>query len=114
MRCLQGFVPHWIDDGEQMKKRHLSVERAGALLACIALTLAWCAGANAEEAVRPAVVAAGKPAQPVRLPALKLGGIRGGQVMMITEGGVENVPSTMLAQYQARKPALLSEFCLVH
>jgi hypothetical protein len=98
----------------KMKKRYPAVERAGALLACIVMTLPWCATARADEAEKPAPAVAAKPAQPIRLPALKLGGIRSGQVMMITESGVEHVQATMLAQLQTRKPALLSEFCLVH
>jgi hypothetical protein len=100
-----------------MKKSYRDGESAVVLLVCVVvLGLSWSATASAEEAAKPEKVAVATPvpAQRVRLPALKLGGIRSGHVLMITESGTENVRATMLAQVQMRKPPLLSEFCLVH
>jgi hypothetical protein len=99
-----------------MKKNYRDVERAAVMLAWVVLGLSWSVAASAEEAAKSEEVAVATPvpAQKIRLPALKLGGIRSGHVLMITESGTENVRATMLAQLQVRKPPLLSEFCLVH
>jgi len=100
-----------------MKKNYRDVESAAVLLACVVvMALSWSTAASAEEAVKSDefVFAQSVSAQRVRLPALKLGGIRSGHVLMITESGTENVRATMFAQLQVRKPPLLSEFCLVH
>ena len=97
-----------------MKKSRFYAAGAGAWLACFVLGLTWSASARAEDTPAPVVAAQSAPAQRILLPRLKLGGVRSGHVLMITERGTENVQFTLLAQYQARKPALLSEFCLVH
>jgi len=98
-----------------MKKASISCAAGvGAWLACFVLGLIWSASACVEDARVSAVAAQSASAQRIRLPAVKLGGIRSGHVLMITERGMENVQFTLLAQYQTRKPSLLSEFCLVH
>ena len=95
-----------------MKKQISGVGRAGAWVACGVLGLSWCGAVKAELVTPPAVVVAEASVQapPIRLPACKLGGIRSGHVMTVTESGAESVQLTL----QARKPSLLSEFCLVH
>jgi hypothetical protein len=97
-----------------MKNRYPDLARAGAILAFSVLGSVWSAHARADDEAKPAVIAARAPEQVVRLPALKVGGIRSGYVMLITESGTENVKSAVLAQRQMAKPSPFSDFCNTH
>ena len=92
-----------------MKTRFPALAKAGALLALFALGLAWSAPVLADDEAKPAVVAATD--RPVRLPALKLGEIRNGYVMMISERGVEGMKPAAFAQ-QMIKPSTYNGFCI--
>lgn len=79
-----------------------------ALLVMAFLCPAWvCAADELASAIAPAAV----PERHVRLPAFKVGGLRGGEVIMITDSGTERVKSTALAQQQAAKSSALSDYC---
>jgi hypothetical protein len=77
-----------------------------------AIWLVWSAQARAENVSNPAAVIA-TPAQErlVRLPVTRIGGIRDGNIMTMTERGTENVTPAMFAQQQMSKPYSFSEFC---
>ena len=86
-----------------MKYRYSDLAREGAMLVFLALGLACFTCSRADDESKPAgvVVAAPAPEQGVRLPSLKVGGIRGGHVMLITDRGMEFVPPAVLAQGQS-------------
>jgi hypothetical protein len=98
-----------------MKNRNPDLARTGVLLAFFALGLAWSAHSRADDESKTviAAVVAAAPAheQVVRLPALKVGGIRSGQVLMISDSGTEIVQLTVLAQRQMSKPSPFPDFC---
>ena len=96
--------------------------RAGAILVYLIGGLAWSMLSRADDEFKPAVVATlattvlPAPA-PVRelslhLPALKVGGLSGGQVMLITENGAERMNVSALAQRPLRVPSPFPEFCV--
>ncbi len=83
-------------------------------MAFLVVGLAWSAQSRAEGEVKVAVVTPAQE-QAVRLPAIKLGGIRGGNILMITENGTEVVKPAMLAQRQLiARPSQFSDFCSTH
>ena len=86
-----------------MKYRYSDLAREGAMLVLLALGLACFTCSRADDESKPAgvVVAAPAPEQVVRLPSLKVGGIRSGHVMLITDRGMEFVPPAVLAQGQS-------------
>ena len=94
-----------------MKTGFRGLAKTGALLALLALGLAWSAPVLADEAATITTVAASAPERPVRLPALKLGEIRSGYVMMISERGVEGMKPAAFAQ-QMIKPSTYNGFCI--
>lgn len=94
-----------------MRNRYTSLPRAGAIMAFWVVGLAWSAQLRAEDEVNLAIVTPAQE-QPVRLPAIKLGGIRSGHVLMITENGSEVVKPATLAQRQLiARPSRFQDFC---
>ena len=73
------------------------------MLVFLALGLACFTCSRADEESKPAGVVLAAPAsqQVVRLPSLKVGGIRSGHVMLITDRGMEFVTPAVLAQAQS-------------
>ncbi len=90
-----------------------NLTRAGAIVAFLIGGLAWSVFAHAEDGINTAPAA---PAyeQPVHLPAAKTGGLRRGEVILITEAGAERMKTLTLAQRPAPKLMALSDICNTH
>jgi hypothetical protein len=100
-----------------MKYRYPDLARAGAILAFLAFGLGCSAYSRADDVAQPVVVAVATPAperQVVRLPALTMGGIRNGQVMLISDKGTELMKPTVLAQRSMVIPSPFSAYCNPH
>lgn len=98
-----------------MNNRYTNLPRAAAIMAFLVVGLAWSAQSRADDEVKVAAAVTFAPAPTVRLPAIKLGGIRSGNVLMITENGSEVVKPATLAQRQLMaKPSQFSDFCSTH
>ena len=84
------------------------------MLAIFALGSGYSAQAGADDAVKQAAAVDAPPAQqqPVRFPLVKVGGVRSGNVMLITDSGAQNVRASELAQRQTSRPALSAEVCI--
>ena len=97
-----------------MKNLFWGSARAGALLAIFALGSGYSAQAGADDAAKQAGIVEASPAQqqPVRFPLVKVGGVRSGNVMLITDSGTQSVRASELAQRQISRPALSSELCI--
>ena len=97
-----------------MKNRFSGAPRAGALLAFFALGSGLSAHSRADDESKHAGFGVAPPAQQqmVRFPALKVGGVRSGNVMLITDSGTENVRAAVFAQRKMSGPAASSDFCI--
>ena len=97
-----------------MKNRFSDSARAGAMLAIFALGSGYSAQAGADDAVKQAaaVDAPAAQQQPVRFPLVKVGGVRSGNIMLITDSGAQNVRSSELTQRQMSRPASSPELCV--
>ena len=97
-----------------MKNRFPSAARAGAMLAFFALAMGFSAHSRADDESTHAGASVAPPAQQqlVRFPALKVGGVRSGNVMLITDSGTENVRAAVFAQRQVSRPAPSAELCI--
>jgi hypothetical protein len=97
-----------------MKKRKPDMVRAGAILTFFVLGLAAAASSRADDdAPKTDVAAMPAPERVVRLPARKVGGVRSGYELLITESGTELLKPATLAQRQLPKPSPFNEFCFV-
>jgi hypothetical protein len=95
-----------------MKTRFPRLAKAGALLVFFALGLAWSAPVLADDEARPVVPAAPADAVRVRLPMLRVGEIKSGYVMTISERGMEGIQSAVLAEQRAKSASPLAGFCV--
>ena len=93
-----------------MNKPISHIVKAGAeLLFCVAC-LMWSTHASADEP-QPIVTANAQGRQVVILPALKAEGMRGGQMLLVTERGPEYVKPERLAQQMTLKPTAFAGIC---
>jgi hypothetical protein len=90
-----------------------SLARMGAIRALLIAGLAWSLYAHADE-TKIVVTEMSMQEQLIKLPALKLGGIRGGQVLLITDRSVEMVKFTLLAQHLTPRASPFVDFCSTH
>jgi hypothetical protein len=105
--------------GKTMTIRKPRKVRACAILAylvCGLVCVTWSAHARADEETK---LAADKPVElmtehVVRLPERKLGGIRSGHVLLITDRGAESIRPALLALRPLNKPNPFKDFCSVH
>ena len=84
--------------------------RACAIAAFLLGGLVWSVYAHAEDDMKAA------PAyeQAVRLPAANTGGLRRGEVILITQAGAERMKAMTLAQRPGPRLMALSEYCNAH
>ena len=95
-----------------MKTRFPRLAKAGAILVFFALGLAWSAPVLADDEAKVVVPAAPAEAVRVRLPMLKVGEIKSGYVMMVSERGIEAAQPQALAQQQAKPVSPLAGLCV--
>ena len=97
-----------------MKNLFWGAARTSAMLAILALGSGYSAQAGADDSAKQAGAVDAPPAQqqPVRFPLVKVGGVRSGNVMLITDSGAQSVRASELAQRQISRPALSSELCI--
>lgn len=94
-----------------MRENYMRRAKACGVLAFCVLACLRSAWVYAADEGAPALNPASVPERQVRLPAFKVGGLRGGDVILITDSGAERVKATALAQQWVAKPSALSDFC---
>jgi hypothetical protein len=97
-----------------MKNRFQGAARAGAMLAFFVLAMGFSAHSRADDESTHAGGGVAPPAQQqlVRFPALKAGGVRSDNVMLITDSGTQSVRAAVFAQRQMSGPAPSAGFCI--
>lgn len=94
-----------------VKNRLPEFVRVRAVAVTFFIGLMWTVHARADE-VNPRIVTATAVERPARLSALTVGGVRDGQVMVITEQGTRYMKAALLAQRQpSEKLAQFADFC---
>ena len=97
-----------------MKENCNSPAKAGSTLVFCVLAFVSTAWTCAAVEPAPATVPAAAPERPVRLPAFKVGGLQGGDVILITDSKTERMKAALLAQQVVARSSQFSDFCRSH